>query len=112
MTHESFDPAVIAAETEAQMVERVIFACRQSLQTRMPLHVPQERVDEVARDVGVAAFNAALEASHHAELVDLLKRAAPFVGWAAKYEPKLAGEVSDKLCDEIDTLLAKIGGEA
>lgn len=43
-------------------------------------------------------------------LASLLTRAAPFVGWAVRYERKLAGEVADRLCDEIDALLTKIGG--
>jgi hypothetical protein len=54
-----------------------------------------------------------LEGSHHAELVETLRKAAPFVGHVAVHDPEaiVAGSRAGELCDEIDAILAKIGGE-
>jgi hypothetical protein len=48
------------------------------------------------------------------ELVEALRKAAPFVGHVAVHDPEamVAGSRARELCDEIDALLAKIGGDS
>ena len=74
---------------DPQMVERVTDA----VLTELGL-LEFECSRNVARDIAVAA----LDDSHHGELVRLLKEAR----WYVK----------DSFVDEIDALLAKIGGDA